>query len=64
MGIFSIYTGLIYNDIFSRAMNLFGSGWEFHQHGEKWYGEKKWTYVFGVDPVFPEISSINVRLRN
>ncbi|TPX59323.1 hypothetical protein PhCBS80983_g02539 [Powellomyces hirtus] len=52
MGIFSIYTGLIYNDIFSKAMNLFGSGWEFHKHGEKWYGEKKWTYVFGVDPAW------------
>ncbi|KNC97988.1 uncharacterized protein SPPG_06975 [Spizellomyces punctatus DAOM BR117] len=52
MGAFSIYTGLIYNDIFSRAMNLFGSGWEFHERGGKWYGEKKWTYVFGVDPAW------------
>ncbi|KAJ3171941.1 H(+)-transporting V0 sector ATPase subunit a [Irineochytrium annulatum] len=52
MGLFSIYTGLIYNDIFSKNTNLFGTGWVFSHdtHSGKWIGRKTHTYAFGVDP--------------
>ena len=31
MGIFSIYTGLLYNDVFAKSVNLFGSSWRVSQ---------------------------------
>jgi V-type H+-transporting ATPase subunit a len=65
MAMFSIYTGLIYNDVFSKSINVFGSSWHTYQSdkdilGRKndmidpsskhgWYGT---PYPFGVDPVW------------
>lgn len=52
MGIFSMYTGTLYNDVFSKSMTLFNSGWEWPEHfklGETVLGKQVGTYVFGID---------------
>ncbi|KAL2911414.1 H(+)-transporting V0 sector ATPase subunit a [Polyrhizophydium stewartii] len=54
MGLFSIFTGLIYNDIFSQSMTLFTSRYHFAYHNstQRWIGEKSSTYGFGLDPAW------------
>ncbi|KAJ3322915.1 H(+)-transporting V0 sector ATPase subunit a [Boothiomyces sp. JEL0866] len=54
MGIFSIFTGLVYNDMFSQSMTLMSSEYTFNFQEDvgKWIGSKTHTYGFGVDPAW------------
>ena len=55
MGVFSMYTGLVYNDIFSQAMTLMSSEYtfDFHNGTNRWVGTKSdYSYGFGVDPAW------------
>lgn len=56
MAVFSVYTGLIYNDVFSKSMTLFSSQWEWNppdnyvegtQISAKLKGD--YRYPFGLD---------------
>ena len=53
MGCFSMFTGFMYNDIFSLPMDWFKTGWEEVKGGDEKMElfEKRWTYAFGIDPV-------------
>lgn len=68
MGLFSMYTGLIYNDMFSKSFNIFGSSWinvydndTLRDHKmlelDPKYAYTDTPYPFGMDPVW-QVKSI------
>ncbi len=55
MGAFSMYTGLLYNDIFSKNLVLFKSGWawpEDFQSGDMVTAKQVGVYPIGLDPAW------------
>ena len=59
MGLYSMFTGLMYNDIFSRSMELFESTWQWPQNfttGDMLEAKRRddYTYPFGLDPGWHE----------
>ncbi|XP_011643087.1 V-type proton ATPase 116 kDa subunit a [Pogonomyrmex barbatus] len=65
MGLFSIYSGLIYNDIFAKSVNIFGSSWRNTYTFNETQSNKalqlspdanqnylQYPYPLGVDPVW------------
>ncbi|KAL7024015.1 hypothetical protein ACKWTF_012872 [Chironomus riparius] len=65
MGMFSIYTGFIYNDVFSKTMNIFGSAWQNNYNTSTIMSNVQLqlnpsedflktgeTYWFGIDPTW------------
>ncbi|CAG7669710.1 unnamed protein product [Allacma fusca] len=63
MGLFSFYTGIVYNDVFSKSLNIFGSSWNVNISTHVVHEEKNvmldpvtcfedHPYPIGVDPVW------------
>lgn len=54
MSIFSIYTGFLYNEVFSIPATFFGpTKWQYNNTTELWYmPEGETPYAFGVDPIW------------
>ncbi|XP_062559199.1 V-type proton ATPase 116 kDa subunit a 1-like isoform X3 [Armigeres subalbatus] len=64
MGVFSMYTGFVYNDIFSKSLNVFGSSWSINYNTSTVMSNKALQlnpasqdysgipYPIGLDPVW------------
>lgn len=63
MGFFSMYTGFVYNDIFSKSMNIFGSTWSVNYTASTVMHNPELTlnpttdftqypYFIGIDPAW------------
>ncbi|EPQ32383.1 uncharacterized protein PFL1_00579 [Pseudozyma flocculosa PF-1] len=53
MGTFSMFTGLMYNDVASKSMHLFHSGWDWpHKNGTVEAVSNGHTYPIGIDPAW------------
>lgn len=52
MGLFSMYTGLLYNDIFSRGLHFWSSAWSFSEANGTSTAilNEDYRYPFGLDP--------------
>uniref|UniRef100_A0A182NCL5 V-type proton ATPase subunit a n=1 Tax=Anopheles dirus TaxID=7168 RepID=A0A182NCL5_9DIPT len=70
MGVFSMYTGFVYNDIFSKSLNVFGSSWSINyntstvmtnkalQLDPKGLDYSQTPYPIGLDPVW-QVAPLN-----
>lgn len=65
MGLFSLYTGLIYNDFFSKSVNIFGTSWapnytqsdmdhskNLKLSPEHFFDQSLGPYPIGLDPIW------------